>query len=80
MSVVDGVKKIVVEQGGLHDEDVTLGSNFVDDLGFDSLGLAELIRAIEEEYSIDIPDEAAGILRTVNDLVDYVTNHTQAPK
>lgn len=76
-TVFERVKKIVVEQLGVAEAEVTSEANFVDDLGADSLDLVELIMALEEAFSsssnkIDIPDEDAEKLQTVQDAVDYI--------
>ncbi len=71
------LKKIVVEQLGVEDGEVLPSANFVDDLGADSLDLVELIMALEEEFSnptrkIEIPDEDAEKIVTVQDTIDYL--------
>ena len=76
-TIFERVKKIVVEQLGVAETEVTPEANFVDDLGADSLDLVELIMALEEEFSstakkIDIPDEDAEKILTVQDAVDYI--------
>ncbi len=76
-TIFERVKKIVVEQLGVEDEEVVPSANFVDDLGADSLDLVELIMSLEEEFSdsskkIDIPDEDAEKILTVQDAVDYI--------
>ena len=76
-TVLDRVKKIIVEQLGVEDKEVVLSANFVDDLGADSLDLVELIMSLEEEFSspsqkIEIPDEDAEKIATVQDAVDYI--------
>lgn len=76
-TIFERVKKITVEQLGVAEADVTPEANFVDDLGADSLDLVELIMALEEEFSnaskkIDIPDEDAEKIVTVQDAVDYI--------
>lgn len=76
-TIFERVKKIVVEQLGVAETEVTPEANFVDDLGADSLDLVELIMALEEAFSssskkIDIPDEAAEKIVTVQDAVDYI--------
>ncbi len=76
-TVLDRVKKVTVEQLGVKDEEVLLSASFVDDLGADSLDLVELIMSLEEEFSdssqkIEIPDEDAEKILTVQDAVDYV--------
>jgi len=76
-TIFNRVKKIIVEQLGVEDEEVVPRANFVDDLGADSLDLVELIMSIEEEFSdsdrkIEIPDEDAEKILTVQDAVDYL--------
>lgn len=76
-TILERVKKIIVEQLGVEEEEVSPSSNFVDDLGADSLDLVELIMSLEEEFSsptqkIEIPDEDAEKIATVQDAVDYV--------
>ena len=75
--IYERLKKIVVEQLGVEDGDVVPSANFVDDLGADSLDLVELIMALEEEFSnpsrkIEIPDEDAEKIVTVQDAIDYL--------
>jgi acyl carrier protein len=77
VTILDRVKKVTVEQLGVKDEEVLLSASFVDDLGADSLDLVELIMSLEEEFSdssqkIEIPDEDAEKILTVQDAVDYV--------
>ncbi len=76
-TVFERVKKIVVEQLGADEKDVIPSANFVDDLGADSLDLVEMIMAMEEEFStpnqkLEIPDEDAEKIATVQDAVDYI--------
>ena len=76
-TVFERLKKIVVEQLGVEEEEVVTSANFVDDLGADSLDLVELIMALEEEFSnpsqkVEIPDEDAEKLVTVQDAIDYI--------
>ncbi len=76
-TVFDRVKKIVVEQLGAEEKDVVATASFVDDLGADSLDLVEMIMAMEEEFStpaqkVEIPDEDAEKIATVQDAVDYI--------
>ena len=76
-TIVDRVKKIIVDQLGVENEEVLPAANFVDDLGADSLDLVELIMSMEEEFSdsnrkVEIPDEDAEKLLTVQDAVDYL--------
>jgi len=75
-NVEERVKKIVVEQLGVKDEEVTLEASFVDDLGADSLDTVELVMALEEEFECEIPDEEAEKITTVQQAVDYVKAHT----
>jgi len=72
MSIFDKVKKIIVEQLGVEEKDVTMESSFVDDLGADSLDIVELVMAFEEEFDMEIPDEDAEKIRTVGDAVNYI--------
>lgn len=72
MSEFERVKKIVVEQLGVEPDEVQMSSTFVDDLGADSLDIVELIMAFEEEFSIEIPDEKAEKIKTVEDVVKYI--------
>jgi acyl carrier protein len=74
-TVEERVKKIVVEQLGVKEEDVTSAASFVDDLGADSLDTVELVMALEEEFKTEIPDEDAETITTVQQAVDYVNNH-----
>jgi acyl carrier protein len=69
------VKKIVVEQLGVKDDEVTAEASFVDDLGADSLDTVELVMALEEEFETEIPDEDAEKLVTIKDAVNYIVNH-----
>jgi len=76
-TIFERVKKVIVEQLGVDDEEVVPSANFVDDLGADSLDLVELIMSLEEEFSdsskkIEIPDEDAERIVSVQDAVDYV--------
>jgi acyl carrier protein len=80
MSVEDRVKKIVVEQLGVEEAQVTREASFVDDLGADSLDTVELVMALEEEFTSDdfkfeIPDEEAEKISTVGQAVEYVEKH-----
>lgn len=70
--MLDKIKKIVVDQLGVDEEQVTLDASFVDDLGADSLDTVELIMAFEEEFDIEIPDEEAQKIKTVQDVIDYI--------
>lgn len=70
--VFSKVKDIIVEQLGVEEGEVKMETSFVDDLGADSLDIVELIMAMEEEFNIEIPDEDAEGIGTVNDVVSYV--------
>lgn len=69
------VMEIIVEQLKVDPEVVTLEAHFIDDLGADSLDLVELIMAMEEEFSLEISDEDAEKIQTVQDAVNYITEH-----
>jgi len=76
MSNVDErVKKIVIEQLGVKEDEVSNSSSFVDDLGADSLDTVELVMALEEEFECEIPDEEAEKITTVQQAIDYVNAH-----
>ena len=75
-NIEDRVKKIVVEQLGVKDDEVSFEASFVDDLGADSLDTVELVMALEEEFECEIPDEEAEKITTVQQAVDYVKSHT----
>ena len=66
------VRDIVVEQLGVEPDEVSIESTFIDDLGADSLDIVELIMAFEEEFNIEIPEEAAEKIKTVQDVVTYI--------
>ena len=72
MSVSDKVKSIIVEQLGVEADEVTTGASFTDDLGADSLDIVELVMAFEEEFDIEIPDEAAEKITTVKLAYEYI--------
>ena len=71
-SIEERVKKIVVDQLGVKEEDVTPNASFVDDLGADSLDTVELVMALEEEFETEIPDEQAEKITTVQQAIDYI--------
>jgi acyl carrier protein len=78
MSTVDQrVKAIVAEQLGVKEEQVTSDASFVDDLGADSLDTVELVMALEEEFEIEIPDEDAEKITTVQQAIDYISEHAK---
>lgn len=68
----DKIKAIIVDQLGVDEADVTMEASFVDDLGADSLDIVELVMALEEEFSLEIPDEEAEKIRTVGDAVKFI--------
>jgi acyl carrier protein len=72
-SVADKVKKIIAEQLGVSEDQITDDAKFIEDLGADSLDQVELIMALEEEFGADIPDEDAEKMTTVGKAVEYIT-------
>ena len=72
MSTFEKVRDIGVDQLGVEADEVSIESTFIDDLGADSLDIVELIMAFEEEFGIEIPDEAAEKIKTVQDVVSYI--------
>jgi acyl carrier protein len=76
-TIEERVKKIVVEQLGVKEDEVNPNSSFVDDLGADSLDTVELVMALEEEFECEIPDEEAEKITTVQQAVDYIKAHTK---
>ena len=74
-SVEDKVKSIIVDQLGVNEAEVTGSASFVDDLGADSLDQIELVMAFEEAFGIDIPDEDAENIKTVQNAIEYVSAH-----
>ena len=70
--MLDKVKEIIVEQLGVEADQIKPESNFVDDLGADSLDTVELIMAFEEEFDVEIPDEDAQKIKTVKDVIEYI--------
>lgn len=78
MSTFEQVKKIVKEQLGVEEDEIQMSSTFVDDLGADSLDIVELIMAFEEEFNIEIPDVKAEKIKTVEDVVKYIDEETNA--
>ncbi len=71
------VKKIVVEQLGVKEDEVTTDASFVDDLGADSLDTVELVMALEEEFETEIPDEDAEKIITIKDAVNYIVGRME---
>ncbi|MBN1541317.1 acyl carrier protein [candidate division KSB1 bacterium] len=72
MAIEDTVKKIIVDQLGVEESEVTPEASFIDDLGADSLDTVELIMAFEEEFGLEIPDDEAEKLTTVRDALNYL--------
>jgi acyl carrier protein len=69
------VKSIIAEQLGIDEKEIRMDSKFIDDLGADSLDIVELVMAMEEEFQMEIPDEEAENIRTVQDALNYITEH-----
>ena len=80
MDIEERVKKILIEQLGVKEEEITPRADFVDDLAADSLDTIELVMAFEEEFGFEIPDEQAERMRTVGDVVDYLKETLQQGK
>jgi acyl carrier protein len=78
MSVLEKIKNIVAEQLDVAENEVIPEANFVNDLGADSLDLTELIMAMEDEFGLEIDDEEAQNLRTVNDAIKYIESRQTA--
>jgi acyl carrier protein len=74
-SVEEKVKATIVDQLGVNESDVTADAHFVDDLGADSLDTVELVMKFEEDFDIEIPDEDAEKIQTVQDAIDYIKAH-----
>jgi acyl carrier protein len=75
-TIEERVSKLVCEQLGVKEEEVTLEASFVEDLGADSLDTVELVMALEEEFETEIPDDEAEKITTVKEAVDYIEAHT----
>ncbi len=78
--ITEKVKQIISEQLGVEEGEVTSSASFVDDLGADSLDTVELVMALEEHFDIEIPDDAAEKIRTVQDAIDYIEKHSKVSK
>jgi acyl carrier protein len=76
-SVEEKVKQIIVDELGVDESEVTPNARFVDDLGADSLDTVELVMRFEEEFEIEIPDEAAEKITSVRDAIDYIQKHAK---
>lgn len=77
-TIEERVKKVVVNQLEIKEEEATMEASFVDDLGADSLDTVELVMALEEEFDTEIPDEEAEKIRTIQQAVDYIKQHQAA--
>lgn len=75
-TIVERVTKLVCEQLGVKEDEVTQEASFVEDLGADSLDTVELVMALEEEFETEIPDEEAEKITTVKEAIDYIEAHT----
>ena len=80
MAVDEKVKQIVAEQLGVDEGEVTPSASFVDDLGADSLDVVELVMAFEEAFDIEIPDEDAEKIKTVQEAIDYIDKKAKVTK
>src|SRR5438874_2563440 len=78
--VVEKVKQIISEQLGVDEGEVTPSASFVDDLGADSLDQVELVMALEEAFGVELPDEDAEKIRTVQDAIDYIGKRAKGGK
>ncbi|TVQ83625.1 MAG: acyl carrier protein [Micavibrio sp.] len=76
--ITERVKKIVVSQLDVAEDKVTEGASFIDDLGADSLDTVELVMAFEEEFGVEIPDDAAEKIMTVKDAISFIEQHAEA--
>ena len=76
METFDKIKQIIADQLGIDEEEVVPGASFIDDLGADSLDIVELVMAFEEEFDMEIPDEDAEKIKTVQNVVDYIKNYS----
>lgn len=74
--IFEDVKKIINEQLGIEEDEITMDSSFLEDLGADSLEIIDLIMAFESEFDLEVPEEDIEGIETVGDVVDYIKNHT----
>src|SRR5437868_3810179 len=74
-TIEEKVKDIIVEQLGVNPEQVTPQASFIEDLGADSLDIVELVMAFEEEFGVEVPDDAAEKITTVRDAIEYIDNN-----
>jgi acyl carrier protein len=75
--IVEKIRQIIAEQLGVDENEITPSSSFVDDLGADSLDTVELVMALEEGFNLEIPDDDAEKIRTVQDAMDYIDKHAK---
>ena len=75
MSIFEKLQEMIADQLEIDAEDITYDSNILDDLGADSLDVVDLIMSIEDEFGIEVPDEALENIRTVEDMVKYIEEH-----
>ena len=73
--IYEKVKEVIIDQLNVEEDDVTEDAAFVDDLGADSLDIVELVMALEEQFSVSIPDEQAEKIKTVNDAVSFISEN-----
>ena len=74
ITLLDDIKEVVVEQLSVNPDEVKPDAKFVEDLGADSLDVVELVMALEEKFDIEIPDDEAEKIQTVQDVVNYIEN------
>ncbi len=77
MSIENKVKEVIIEQLGANADEVVPTASFVDDLGADSLDTVELVMALEEEFGVEIPDEDAENIKTVQDAINYINKNKE---
>ena len=75
--IFDEVKEILVEQLGIDENTVELSSNLIDDLGADSLDAIDIVMSVEDQYSIEVPDEVIENMKTVEDIVSFIESKTE---
>ena len=78
MSTFDKVKEVIIDKLGVEEDTINTDAHFVNDLGADSLDTVELIMELEEEFGIEIPDEDAEKIATVQQAIDYINDHSDA--
>jgi len=72
MALIDDIKEVVVEQLSVNPDEIKADSRFTEDLGADSLDVVELVMALEEKFDIEIPDDEAEKIQTVQDVINYI--------